>query len=236
MTSSVKQRIKQAKPKRLFITATDTDAGKTFFASALIKKLVNEGNKVAAYKPVSAGCDLIEGQLVNEDASLLLSASNCRQTLENVNPIAFEEPIAPHIAANKYQQEITLEGLVKGFNSLPIEDADIVITEGAGGWRLPLGNGTFLSELPKQETMDVIVVVNMKLGCLNHALLTVQAIEQDGLNVAAWVANCQEQMPFVDENIETLKQHISAPLMAVIPPACDSEKAQALIDLSVLSL
>ena len=166
---------------KFFITATDTDAGKTFVATALVKALVNTGRTVAVYKPISAGCEVIDGELINEDAFLLQQVADSNQSISNVNPIAYEEPIAPHIAAAKSNQSITVEDVLQHYTNVTSLNADITLTEGAGGWRLPLGNGKYLSEFVQQSDQKVILVVNMKLGCLNHAILTYETILVDGL-------------------------------------------------------
>ncbi|WDE07967.1 dethiobiotin synthase [Thalassomonas viridans] len=217
-----------------FITATDTDAGKTYVARALVTALVNQGKQVAVYKPVSAGCELIDGELVNEDASLLQASANCRQSISQINPIAFAEPIAPHIAAEQLAQQITLPEIMAGYEQVKKVNADVVITEGAGGWRLPLGQGHYLSEFAKQAGHKVILVVNMKLGCLNHAMLTYEAIIADGLECIGWVANCQQDMPYLEENIAHLRQLLPAAFIARLEYCRDIDKAAASIDTSAL--
>lgn len=219
--------------RMLFVTATDTDAGKTLVSAAIIS-LLSKGNKVAAFKPVSAGCEEVEGQLINEDAKLLQSQANCAQTIENVNPIAYKEPIAPHIAAQTLNQSITINSISQHYDSLLSLDADFILTEGAGGWRLPLGNGKYLSDFAVKTNQDVILVVNMKLGCLNHALLTFEAIKQDGLNCAGWVANCFEKMSYLDENIAELKSLLSVPCLGIIPKVDNHIQASEYLDLSPL--
>lgn len=201
--------------KNLFITATDTDAGKTYIATAIVRQLVAKGKKVAVYKPISAGCEQIKGELINEDAALLLAASNAGQGYHEVNPIKFKEAIAPHIAAKLHNKAIDEDLILAGFYALA---GDINIVEGAGGWRLPLGNGRFLSDFVKQSQCHVLLVVNMKLGCLNHAVLTYQSIIADGLTCLGWIANNQENMPYLNENIAELASLISAPLLAVVNP------------------
>jgi len=209
----------------LFITATDTDAGKTFIATALVKALSDAGNSVAVYKPVSAGCDIINGELVNEDAALLQQVANCQQSITSVNPIAFEEPIAPHIAAHKANTVITVEQVLQHYKQVTDLAADYTITEGAGGWRLPLGNKQFLSDFVKQSKQQVILVVNMKLGCLNHAILTYQSILADGLECVGWVANCFEGMNYLEENIAELLLSIDAPMIARLDKEQSTEAA-----------
>jgi len=217
-----------------FITATDTDAGKTYVACALIRALVQASHTVAVYKPISAGCELEDGVLVNEDAKLLSLEANCQQTTSNINPIAFAEPIAPHIAAHKIQQPINLFQINEHFKQIENLKAGINIVEGAGGWRLPLGNAKYLSEFVKQAKLDVILVVNMKLGCLNHAILTFESIINDGLNCIAWVANCPVPMPYLEENITELKNLLPIPQLAILSNTNDLDKAASQFNLSLL--
>jgi dethiobiotin synthetase len=220
---------------KLFITATDTDAGKTYVAQALVHALVAKNNKVAVYKPISAGCENINGVLVNDDAKLLLKQSNCQQQIEQINPIAFEAAIAPHIAAAKEQREISLANIEQGFEAVKMLKADVIVCEGAGGWRLPLGQGKFLSEFVQANQQQVVLVVNMKLGCLNHAVLTYQAIIADGLACIGWIANCQEDMPYLTENIAELSTLLPVPKLAVLNFESDIEKAAQKIDLSTFT-
>lgn len=212
--------------KNYFITATDTDAGKTFVACALTQALINTGKQVAVYKPIAAGCCYVDDQLINEDAQLLSEFSNSNQSISDVNPIAFEAAIAPHIAASNENREISIIEIAQGFTELVSLKADINITEGAGGWRLPIfinnapqqnnQRHIFLSEFVQLTQQDVILIVNMKLGCLNHALLTYQAIIADGLKCVAWIANNAgaESMSCLHENIESLEQLLPIPKIA----------------------
>ena len=233
-TTPASSNVTLTQPQHLFITATDTDAGKTYIAVGLTKSLVKKGFKVAVYKPIAAGCELSQisedrnapSQLVNEDALLLQQASNCQQPYQAVNPIAFEEPIAPHIAALKHNTVIDQDKIVAGYHQL---NGDINIIEGAGGWRLPLGNGHFLSDIVKNLKPKVILVVNMKLGCLNHAVLTYQSIIADGLNCVGWIANNQENMPYLAENIAELTAILPIPCLATINQHDDLEQATAIL-------
>jgi len=246
--------------KHYFITATDTDAGKTYVACAIVNAFVQstitydvcsdnkkpQVNKVAVYKPISAGSHLlvdnqssqtkhnVKDTWANEDALLLQAQANCKQSLLNINPITFEEPIAPHIAAQKAGKIITLTELENGFEQVQALGADVIITEGAGGWRLPLGGGNYLSDFVKNTKQDVILVVNMKLGCLNHAILTYECIINDGLNCVAWVANNQENMPYLAENLRELKQLLPIPLLAELNFETDIKKAGDKFDLVLL--
>jgi len=206
--------------KNIFITATDTDAGKTFVACALIRALVKANKRVSAYKPIAAGCQQIGNLLVNEDAKLLSDFANCEQSIREVNPIALVEAIAPHIAAARINRTISLEEIFLSFEQVLSLKADFNITEGAGGWRLPLSinanEAVFLSDYAIDTSQDVILVVNMKLGCLNHALLTYQAIIADGLNCIAWIANNASDQPMsnLNENISSLEQLLPMPKIA----------------------
>jgi len=250
--------------KRIFITATDTDAGKTFIACALTQALINAGKKVAVYKPIAAGCRLEGGLLINEDAQLLSQFANCKQKISDVNPIAFLEPIAPHIAAKKAGREISINDINQGYQHIKTINADIIITEGAGGWRLPLSISTaqrnsksysennninkpvFLSDFAKASQQKIILVVNMKLGCLNHALLTYEMIKADGLHCIGWIANSasNEPMSNLDENITALEQLLPIPKIAQLNYYHNSAitlhdkicAAANEIDLSLLSL
>ncbi len=220
--------------KKIFITATDTDAGKTHIAQALIIALTKNNYKVAAYKPVSAGCSVINGELINEDAQLLYQRANCDQTLQQVNPIAYEEPIAPHIAAQRLNNKIDLSDVNNSFKDLCKLGADVIVTEGAGGWRLPLGNGKYLSDFAKETEQSVVMVVNMKLGCLNHAVLTYDTIINDGLECIGWVANCFEEMSYLEENISELEGLIASPRLATINNDPNVERAANAINTSLL--
>jgi dethiobiotin synthetase len=223
---------------KLFITATDTDAGKTYVAQTLITALIQMNLKVAAFKPISAGCEKVNTpqgiQLINEDALLLSTVANCQQSIEQINPIAFEEPIAPHIAAQKQNSTIDLTFLNEHYKKIITNPCDVVITEGAGGWRLPLGAGLFLSELVKATEQQVILVVNMKLGCLNHAVLSYESIITDGLTCVGWVANCPETMTYLDENITELEQLFPMPLLATLDNEADIEIAATKFNLTPL--
>lgn len=219
----------------LFITATDTDAGKTYVAQTLVNALIKANNTVAVYKPISAGCERIGDSLINEDAQLLLAQSNCQQTICEVNPIAFEPAIAPHIAAAKLQKTISLAEVEQGFGRLAKFSPNIIVTEGAGGWRLPLGNGKFLSEFALVTQQKVILVVNMKLGCLNHAVLTYQAVIADGLECVGWLANCPQEMPYLAENIAELEELLPIPKLAELGFNKDIEQAAQNIDITPIT-
>lgn len=204
--------------KSFFITGTDTDVGKTFIACGLMQAFNEKTLKTIGYKPISAGCERVNGELENGDAKQLLAASSVSLSLSEVNPIAFEPPIAPHIAATQVNSVIRPQEIVTGWHHLAEKSPDVLITEGAGGWALPINQSQTLPDVLKQLPQQVILVVGLRLGCLNHALLTADAIKHAGFELAGWVANhLSDAMPVVEENIATLKTMIDAPLLGIVP-------------------
>jgi dethiobiotin synthetase len=201
-----------------FITGTDTDVGKTMVTLGLMQYLQQQGKTVAAMKPVASGCEQTSGSLRNDDAVQLLQQSSIRLAYDLVNPYAFEPAIAPHIAAAQCGVRIELEKIQQAYTALT-DQADCVLVEGVGGWQVPLNGSATMADLAVQLGLDVILVVGMRLGCLNHALLTVTAIQSSGLKLAGWVANCLPsiQVEATDENINTLKSMISEPLLGIVP-------------------
>lgn len=225
---------KKKKIGKFFVTGTDTDCGKTLVTQALLYKAKNDGYSTLGLKPVSAGAEWIDGELKNSDAILLQQQSTVSLPYAQVNPIVFEEAIAPHIAASMHGKVITaakLEGFVRGAMITP---SDLCLIEGAGGWQVPINHKEQFSLLPKKLSLDVILVVGMKLGCINHALLTAQAIRYSGLKLAGWVANqTNDEMAVFDENLESLKYMIDGDFLGVIPylPEATAEKAAEYIQL-----
>ncbi|HEY3299886.1 MAG TPA: dethiobiotin synthase [Methylophilaceae bacterium] len=199
-----------------FITATDTDAGKTYIASALVNHFAQLGLKSVGMKPIAAGCEWVDGVLQNSDVLQLRQASNVDAPLSLINPYAFQPPIAPHIAAQRVGAEIVLEKIQQAFTQLS-QRADVVIVEGAGGFLVPLNDTQTMADLAANLNIPVILVVGMRLGCINHALLSVQAIQARGLTLAGWVANqIDPNMAMLTENIQTLKQRIHVPCLAEV--------------------
>jgi len=210
-----------------FIAGTDTGIGKTAVSVALIHKLVEGGGKVAGMKPVASGCRNTALGLRNEDAEAMMSVASVPLDYELVNPYAFEPAIAPHLAAYESGQKIELEHIRDCFETI-MAAADCVVVEGVGGWRVPLGRVITTEHMAKTLDLPVILVVGMRLGCLNHALLTVDAIARAGMELAGWVANQVDAgMARLEENIDTLCQRIDAPLLGHIP--CVKKPEPALI-------
>ena len=201
--------------KRWFVTGTDTEIGKTYVASALISLLVADGYRVAGMKPVASGCEKTESGLRNDDALRLMAASNVNLPYDVVNPFSFEPAIAPHIAAREAGQEIGIDRISKLAQSI---EADYLVIEGVGGWCVPLGEASMLSELAAATADEVIVVVGMRLGCINHALLTAAQIQRDGMPLKGWIANhVDPDMLAQSENLATLKALMPCPLLGILP-------------------
>ncbi|HYC49014.1 MAG TPA: dethiobiotin synthase [Burkholderiales bacterium] len=197
-----------------FVTGTDTGVGKTLVACALLHAYAQRGLRVIGMKPVAAGARREHGVLVNEDVAALKSASNTSAADDLVNPYCFEPPIAPHIAAAQAAIEIEVTRIVDAQRALA-RLADCVIVEGAGGFRVPLSARANTSDLAHELALPVILVVGIRLGCLNHALLTADAVRAAGLHLAGWVANhIEHDTPYADENVGALRERIDAPLIA----------------------
>lgn len=201
----------------LFVTGTDTGCGKTEVSLGLMSALQSRGLTVLGMKPVASGCEPGPDGLRNADAERIRAQGCCDAPYGLVNPFAFAPPIAPHIAAGQAGTEISLLGIRTAFQSLSAE-ADLVVVEGVGGWRVPLGPELWLGDIPKTLDLPVILVVGLKLGCLNHAILTVESIQHAGVELAGWIANQVEpDMLERDANLATLAALIEAPCIGTIP-------------------
>ncbi len=200
-----------------FVTGTDTGVGKTLVACALLKLFSARGLRVVGMKPVAAGAGPAAQGLRNEDVEQLAAAGNVSAPRELVNPYCFQPPIAPHIAAARAGVAIELDRIEAGFRALA-GLADVVIVEGAGGFRVPLGAAADTAQLAARLALPVVLVVGMRLGCLNHALLTAEAIAARGLVLAGWIANhVDADMAAADDNVQALEARIAAPMLARVP-------------------
>jgi len=202
-----------------FVTGTDTEVGKTYVSCWLLRQLNAQGVRSLGMKPVAAGgIDTPDG-FANEDA-LALAAAGCGAVpREWLNPYLLRLPVSPHIAAAREQVLIDFNRIAEAYRQLAAR-ADVVLVEGAGGWRAPLSDTLDIADLAQQLQLPVILVVGMRLGCLNHALLTARAIGDSGLPLAGWIANrIDPQMREYDANLQTLRQRIAAPLLAELPYA-----------------
>ncbi len=205
-------------PKTYFVTGTDTDVGKTVVCAGLLQAANHLGLRTLAIKPVAAGCIRTKSGLRNADALALQEAMSVKLPYEQVNPVALEEALAPHIAAERAGVRMNVQRLAGICRGTLMQRADLSMLEGAGGWRVPLNGREFLSSLAVELQLPVILVVGMRLGCLNHAVLTAEAIVRDGLVLAGWVANrCVAQMEGYAENVATLRAMLRAPCLGEVP-------------------
>jgi len=201
-----------------FVTGTDTEVGKSLVAAALLHRLRERHERVVGMKPVAAGATLgDDGRWRNEDVLALQAASSIRADVELVNPYLLRAPVSPHIAAQREGVVIALDRIVRAFEGLRAQ-ADAVVVEGAGGFRVPLGDTLDGADLAVALDLPVILVVGMRLGCLNHALLTADAIAARGLHLAGWVANrIDPAMPEVEANLALLRRRLPAPCLGDLP-------------------
>ncbi|WP_193016829.1 dethiobiotin synthase [Proteus sp. FME41] len=203
--------------KTWFLTGTDTEVGKTVASSALLQCAAQQGYQTAGYKPVASGSEWLNEDLRNSDALTLQKFSTVKPDYHRVNPYCFETPTSPHIVSQEMNQPIDFNVMSDGLSYLE-QRADWVLVEGAGGWFTPLSANQFFSDWVISEQLPIILTVGVKLGCINHALLTQQAISQSGLILAGWVANEIEPVGrYQQEYLATLKQHIKAPFLGKIP-------------------
>jgi len=208
-----------------FITGTDTGCGKTLVTLALMEKLRESGGRVAGMKPVAAGAEMTGNGLHNEDARAI--QAHCSQSFryEIINPCCLQTPAAPHLAAQAEGRQIDIGKICRAAAELR-QDSDHLVVEGAGGWKVPLTETLDMACLCRELGLPVVLVVGLKLGCINHALLSVDSILSSTTPLAGWVANSlAPAMPFEAENIATLKQRIPAPLLGHIPWQAEPDPA-----------
>jgi len=213
----------------VFVTGTDTDAGKTVTAVALLQALYQRGFRCLASKPIAAGADLTPQGLRNSDALLLQRAAGAEQAYAQVNPFCFAPPIAPHIAAEQAGTALQAARIGAALTELQQQSSDWVVIEGAGGWLLPLNMHETMADVIEQLQLPVLLVVGLKLGCLNHALLTVADIQRRGVTLAGWIGNQlnPQPMPFQAENIRALNATIAAPCLGILPYRSDWQQGMA---------
>jgi dethiobiotin synthetase len=213
-----------------FVTGTDTEVGKTFATCALLRLAGQRGLRALGMKPVAAGVD---GGGRNEDVEQLIAASSIQAPRELVNPYCFEAPVAPHIAAAIEGRSVDTNRIAAAARDLAA-DADLLLVEGVGGFRVPLGDDVDTADLAERLALPIILVVGLRLGCLNHALLTAEAIRSRGLKLAGWIANgIDPDLPWPEENITALKERLAAPLLGFLPWQDDPDPALAAQHLSL---
>lgn len=208
--------------------------GKTEVAAGLLEAANQKGLRTGAIKPVAAGCEDCGDGPQNDDAIKLQALANVELSYQQVNPVALDLPMAPHIAAQEQGKSLSanrLTGFCRGVSMLPM---DFLVIEGAGGWRVPINKRETMADIPKQLNAEVILVVGIRLGCINHALLTAQAIRLDGLKIAGWVANILDtEMLRIDENIDTLKHMLIEPCLGVVPRLSEVTPQQVAAHLTI---
>ena len=213
-----------------FVTGTDTGVGKTFITSALLRAARARGLTCVGYKPIAAGATLRNGALQNEDALELIAAAQSEHDYADINPVVLRPAIAPHIALAQIGRRVSARELAAA-----CPEAAFTLVEGAGGWFVPLNERETLADVCAALGAKVILVVAMKLGCLNHALLTAAAIKRAELDLAGWVANCLgDPMPCLTENVDTLRQRLPGPCLGTVPHVGGPQDATQFLDLDPL--
>ncbi len=211
----------------VFITGTDTGIGKTFVSAALLSALNGYGRRAVGMKPVASGCVMTPRGLRNDDAETLLDHSDGAPAYESINPFPLREAIAPHIAAREEAIDISLAPIVDAYAKLSAS-VDCVVVEGVGGWCAPLSDSLMQCDVAKTLRLPVILVVGLRLGCLNHAILSARAIQTDGCELLGWIGNgIDTAMQRVRENIDTLRERLPAPCLGVLPFSKERDARQA---------
>jgi dethiobiotin synthetase len=213
-----------------FVTGTDTGVGKTVVSCALLHALRARGLRAVGMKPVASGCERTREGLLNEDVEALLRAGDPAATREDISIYRFEPPIAPHLAAAQAGVSIDIAAIVRRHQALASR-FDAVVVEGAGGWLVPLDPVRSFADLAQALGLPVVLVVGMRLGCINHALLSAESILRRDLPLAGWVANgIDPDMACLQENVDTLRARIEAPLLGVIPHRAPADLATMVLD------
>ncbi|MEO6154202.1 MAG: dethiobiotin synthase [Thermomonas sp.] len=210
----------------VYVTGTDTGIGKTLVSCALLHGLRGNGVRAIGMKPVASGCERVHGPWRNADALALLAASDPRPDYADLNPVALPLPLAPELAARDAGIEVSLQSLLDAHARLA-RQADALVVEGVGGWSAPLSATLMQADFVHALRMPVLLVVGMRLGCLNHALLSVRAIAADGAHLAGWIAShVDPAMERVDDNLQMLRERLPAPCWGVLPHAIDPDPAK----------
>ncbi|GAB3509110.1 dethiobiotin synthase [Pseudoxanthomonas daejeonensis] len=212
--------------RSLFVTGTDTGAGKTLASATLLHAARARGLRAIGMKPVASGCESMPGGWRNADALALQSASEPRPVYEDLNPFALPEPLAPELASRAAGIEVTAEPILAAFARLSTH-ADMVVVEGVGGWAAPLSATLDQRDLVRAMRLPVVLVVGLRLGCLNHARLTADAIRADGCELAGWIAcGVDPLMACREENLALLDARLPAPRLGYLPPMADPQPVE----------
>jgi dethiobiotin synthetase len=222
--------------RSVFVAGTDTGIGKTHVSCALLHALRHAGWRACGMKPVASECVQTPAGLRNGDALALQAAGSAPMPYAWINPIALREPLSPHLAAAHDGVTISMLPLREAFDRL-VEVHQQVVVEGVGGWLVPLAPGLLASDIPRQWQLPVILVVGMRLGCLNHAMLSARAIEADGCRLLGWIGNCIDPaMDALEENLATLRDMLPVPCLGVLPHGMPPERAAAHLQTAVAAL
>lgn len=222
----------------LFVTGTDTEIGKTLISSALLHSYAQAGIRAAAMKPVAAGVQVRNGVRINEDIEMLRAQAGVELPLGEMTPYLWDEPVAPHIAAQKHGVTMRAEVIRQAYQAAA-QRADVVIVEGVGGFCVPLSTNENMADVAVKLGLPVVMVVGLRLGCISHALLTAEAIRSRGLTLAGWVANTVDpDMPYRDANIQTLHEALLAPCLGCVPrlDTPSAELAASYLDINKLKV
>ncbi len=224
--------------KTFFVTGTDTGVGKTLISATILHAAGKVGLRTLAMKPIASGCEQTPDGLRNEDALMLQQAMSESLTYDQVNPVAMAPAIAPHVAAAQAKRQLSVQRLVGFCRGLQLQPADILIIEGAGGWRVPLNDRETYAAVPRALEVPVILVVALRLGCINHALLTAEAIRADGLKLAGWVANRPEPEAMANEaeTLDYLIQHMATHCLGVVPWQASPDPASLASQINITPL
>ncbi len=215
----------------IFVTGTDTDCGKTTVSVALLNALREQGKSVAPFKPVAAGAEQVNGQWQNDDALRLMRAADCSLPYEAVNPYCFQQPISPHLS--REGQAIDMQRLLAQSNALQAEH-DLVLVEGAGGWLVPLDEQMDVADLAVQLQLPVLLVVGLRLGCLNHARLTEKAILSSGAPYLGWIGSVVDpNMLALDQNIATLEEKLEGACLGILSNGASEIRFRQGVDISM---
>jgi len=205
-------------PLLLFVTGTDTDIGKTYITSGLLRGFNHLGYQTIGLKPIATGYAANTTLPCNDDALQLQAAASVALPYSCVNPFILPDPTSPNIATEIVQKPLHARMLYHRLRVTTQKASDAVVIEGVGGWSVPINENECMADFVRLLAPKIILVVGMKLGCLNHAILTVRSIQQSGLDVIGWIGNCiTPSMPYLDMNIKTLNQWLAIPCLGVVP-------------------
>ena len=219
MSMRLNKNYKKSIKKGFFITGTDTNVGKTLVAASISRTLISQGFSTVAIKPAASGCFIKDNKLYSHDALTLQKySSNKTLSYSSINPFAFKEPIAPHVAAKKNNINLSVSQILSKSQEALTCNADYIIIEGAGGWFTPINDHETMADLAIAYGYPVILVVGIRLGCINHALLTYKCMDNSRIKIAGWIANViDEEVVYLQENIEAIKLRLNVPLLGSIP-------------------